>query len=121
MGWLRAAVGVGVLLALGASASRSAAEDPAQVLTAMAQARFGALSHAELTMLRVAPTRKLAWASPKEDPEDPLNDPAGAKSWGEERTIRAEVLAWLLSDAEASKLVHPSGVGLAGARIVGEL
>jgi hypothetical protein len=31
------------------------------------------------------------------------------------------LLAWLASDADASKLVHPSGVGVAGARIVGRL
>jgi hypothetical protein len=87
----------------------------------MAQARFGVLSDAELKMLRAAPTRQLAWASKSEDPDDPLNDLAKAESWGRERTIRAELLSWLLSDAEASKLVHPSGVGVAAARIVGKL
>src|SRR5262249_11789834 len=73
------------------------------------------------TMLRAAPTRHLAWASRIEDPEDPVNDVAKAESWGKERTIRAELLVWLLSDAEASKRVHPSGVGVAAARIIGEL
>jgi hypothetical protein len=87
----------------------------------MAQARFGGLTDAELRMLHAAPTRELAWASKIEDPEDPLNDASKAESWGKERTIRAELLAWLLSDPEASKLVHPSGVGVAGARIVGKL
>ncbi|MBV8453972.1 MAG: hypothetical protein JOZ29_17115 [Deltaproteobacteria bacterium] len=87
----------------------------------MAEARFGTLTDAELRMLRTAPTRKLAWASRSEDPEDPLNDLAKAGTWGKERTVRAELLAWLLSDAEAAKLVHPSGVGLAAARIVGKL
>ncbi len=72
-------------------------------------------------MLRAAPTRQLAWASKIEDPDDPVNDPAKAETWGRERTIRAELLAWLLSDPEASKLVHPSGVGIAAARIVGKL
>jgi len=87
----------------------------------MAQARFGALTDAELRMLRAAPTRQLAWASKSEDPEAKINDLAKAESWGKERTVRADLLAWLLSDAEASKLVHPSGVGLAAARIVGRL
>jgi hypothetical protein len=72
-------------------------------------------------MLRTAPTRELAWASKSQDPDDPLNDAAKAKSWGKERTVRADLLAWLLSDDEASKLVHPSGVGLAAARIAGKL
>jgi hypothetical protein len=95
--------------------------DPAQTLTTMAQARFGSLTDAELMMLRAAPTRQLAWASKSDDPENPLNDPAKAETWGKERTVRANLLAWLVSDSEASKLVHPSGVGLAGARIVGKL
>jgi hypothetical protein len=87
----------------------------------MAQAQFGSLSDAELRMLRAAPTRQLAWASKSEDPDDQLNDVAKAESWGRERTVRADLLAWLVSDADASKLVHPSGVGLAAARIVGRL
>lgn len=95
--------------------------DPAESLIRMAEERFGTLTDAELKMLRAAPTRNLAWASKSEDPEDPLNDVAKAGSWGKERTIRAELLAWLLSAAEASKLVHPSGVGLAAARIAGKL
>ena len=104
-----------------ASAQNRSTDDPAASLINMAQARFGALTEAELRMLRAAPTRKLAWASKSEAPEDPLNDVAKAETWGKERTVRAELLAWLLSDAEASKLVHPSGVGLAAARIVGKL
>jgi hypothetical protein len=104
-----------------ASAQQGSSSDPADSLIEMAQARFGALTEAELTMLRAAPNRRLAWVSKKEDPDDPLNNVAKAEAWGKERTVRAELLAWLLSDAEASKLVHPSGVGLAGARIIGRL
>src|SRR6266478_517735 len=94
---------------------------PAELLASMAHIRFGTLTDAESRMLRAAPTRELAWASSVEDPDAPLNDVAKAENWGKERTIRAELLAWLLSDPEASKLVHPSGVGLAAARIVGKL
>ena len=63
----------------------------------------------------------MGWASKSQDPADQLNNPAKAESWGKERTVRADLLAWLVSDPEASKLVHPSGVGLAAARIVGRL
>ena len=104
-----------------ASAQNGSMGDPAGSLIKMAEERFGTLTDAELRMLRAAPTRKLAWASKSEDPEDPLNDVSKAETWGKERTVRAELLVWLLSDAEASKLVHPSGVGLAAARIVGKL
>ena len=94
-------------------------EDPARTLTARAQAHFGALTDAEQRMLHAAPTRHLAWASKVEDPDHPLNDVTKAESWGKERTVRADLLAWLVSDPDASKLVHPSGVGLAAARILG--
>jgi hypothetical protein len=123
---LRTAAALGVFAALaievGAFAAQNAATgDAAQSLVEMAQARFGALTDAELRLLRAAPTRRLAWASKSEDPDDPLNDLAKAESWGKERTVRADLLAWLSSDAAASKLVHPSGVGLAAARILGQL
>lgn len=124
---LRTAATLGVLAVVAftlsplSSAQSGSAPDGAKPLLKMAQMRFGTLTGAELTMLRAAPTRKLAWASKSEDPDDPFNDAAKAEAWGKERTIRAELLAWLLSDPEASKLVHPSGVGLAAARIVGKL
>jgi hypothetical protein len=123
---LKVAAGAGILCALAfiiAPNDRvvAAAADPAQLLVSMAQARFGALTDAELAVLRAAPARELVWTSKSKDPDDPLNNVAKAESWGKERTIRAELLAWLVSDAEASKLVHPSGVGIGGARITGRL
>jgi hypothetical protein len=93
----------------------------ADTLERMARATFGSLSDAELRMIRTAPTRDIAWTSPVQDPEAPINDPAKAATWSKERTIRAGVIAWLLSDAEASKLIHPSGIGIAGARFEGKL
>ena len=56
-----------------------------------------------------------------ENPDAPINDLAKAETWGRERTIRAKIIAWLLSDERASKLVHPSGIGVAAARIAGKL
>ncbi|HYR79865.1 MAG TPA: hypothetical protein VEO55_07655, partial [Candidatus Dormibacteraeota bacterium] len=91
-------------------------------LEAMAQRKFGpALSAAERKLLHAAPMRALAWLGPDDDPDSPANDTAQAEHWGAERTVRATVLIWLASDAEASRLVHPSGLGLAGARIDGKL
>lgn len=93
----------------------------ADTLERMAREAFGDLSEAELRTIRTAPTRDIAWTSPVQDPDAPINDPAKAANWGKERTIRAGVITWLLSDAQASKLVHPSGIGIAGARIEGKL
>jgi hypothetical protein len=93
----------------------------ARSLERMARASFGALSQAELILVRNAPQRTLAWSGPSSDPLDPRNDPARAASWGPERTIRASIVKWLLTDSDASGLVDPSGVGIAGARISGRL
>jgi hypothetical protein len=104
--------------AFGASDQRTAVAD---TLERMARATFGPLSAAELRMVRTAPTRDVAWASPIQDPDVAINNPGTAESWSKDRTIRASILIWLISDPDASKLVHPSGIGVAGARITGEL
>ncbi len=106
-----------------ASAARSAgaAESKADLLERMAREKFGNLSRAELLLVRSAPQRELQWAGPRDDPDDPTNDPLHAQSWGPERTIRAPLLAWLGSDPAAAPLVHPSGAGIKAARIVGPL
>jgi len=93
----------------------------AKALEQMARARFGNLSPAELTLVRMAPYRNLAWAGPSDDPNDPSNDPSKAAAWSPDRTIRAPIIVWLLTDPQASINVHPSGIGIAGARITGEL
>ena len=88
-------------------------------LEQMARANFGDLSAAELQFVRHAPYRDLVWSSPSSDPDNPVNDAVKATSWGKERTIRADLIRWILCDAEAAKYVHPSGIGIAGARIAG--
>jgi hypothetical protein len=87
----------------------------------MAREQFGELSPAELQMLRLAPTRDVAWGSPSQDPSAAINDPARAASWGDERAIRAAMIEWLVSDSAASRLIHPSGIAIKGARITGKL
>jgi hypothetical protein len=97
---------------------RSVAADE---LERMARERFGSLSVAELKLVRHAPYRELAWSGPSDDPGNPLNNPAHGKSWGADRTIRAPIIVWLMTDKDASARVDPSGVGLAGALIDGSL
>jgi len=105
-----------------AAAMPAANSDASNVLESMAQQKFGpALTAAERKLVRAAPTRALAWLGPSNDPDNPANDMAQAEHWGPERTVRAEIIVWLVSDAGASRLVHPSGLGFAGARIVGKL
>lgn len=93
----------------------------ADLLERMALERFGNLSVAELKLIRHAPYRELVWSSPSDDPDNPLNNPAHGKSWGADRTIRAPIIVWLMTDKDASALVDPSGIGIAGALITGSL
>src|SRR6266852_9948067 len=113
-------------LAAGASAANVGAlagsQSPEAPLEAMAQRKFGpALTVAERKLLHAAPMRALAWLGPDDDPDSRANDTADAAHWGPERTVRASILGWLASDPDASRFVHPSGLGLAGARIDGKL
>jgi hypothetical protein len=108
-------------MAAAAPARLAADETPAAALERMARAQFGALSIAEVRMLDGAPERMLTWCGTSNDGNDDSNDPTKASKWGAERTIRAPVLTWLMSDPHASGYVHPSGIGLGGARISGVL
>ena len=91
-------------------------------LNAMAQQKFGAsISPAERKLLHAAPLRNVPWFGPNDDPDNPANDAAHGENWGSDRTVRSEFVAWLLSDPQASRFVHPSGLALAGARITGNL
>jgi hypothetical protein len=119
--WLPIALAITLTLAMTARAGGGAEPDKSSQLEQMARAKFGALSHAETVLIRSAPLRELDWAGPRDDPDDPSNDPRHGEAWGPDRTIRAEVLEWLASDPTASRLVHPSGAGIKGARIAGQL
>lgn len=94
---------------------------PADVLEAMARARFGPLSGAELILVRGAAQRALVSAGPSRRPDDPGNDPRHADRWGPERTIRAPLLTWLCTDARCAPYIHPSGPGIMGAKIAGRV
>ena len=118
------------LLTVTASASFAAAAGVADssgnssevALNAMAQQKFGAsISAAERKLLHAAPMRDVPWFGPSDDTDNATNDAAHGETWGTDRTVRAEVVVWLLSDPNASRFVHPSGLALAGARIAGNL
>ena len=104
------------------SVTLSASTDPADVLDTMAQQKFGApLSVAERKLLHSAPLRDVPWFGPTDDPDNAANNPAHGESWGAERTVPAEFIAWLVSDPQPAQYIHPSGLALAGARITGNL
>jgi hypothetical protein len=90
-------------------------------LEKIAVEEFGQLSVAERKLMRGASARETQWIGASQDPADPSNDPAHPEKWGDDRTIRSGVLAWVVSDPEAAPFIHPSGVGIAGAKIAGKL
>src|SRR5262249_4228555 len=102
-------------------AEPDSASQQAERIVELARARFGSLSTAELAVLRGAPRRELVWVGPDSNPDNPANDAAHGDQWGGERSVRGSLLRWLHTDPEVSRLVDPSGVGIAGARITGPL
>jgi len=98
---------------------RGEQEREADTLEKMARDNFGALTAAELKLVRSAPFRDLPWLGPDSNPDNPANDAADGAKWGPERTIRAQLLAWLYADPNANRYIDPSGLGFAAARIVG--
>jgi hypothetical protein len=96
---------------------RAAEDEQAAALMKLASAKFGALTAAEQKMLRGAPQRELTWLGPDANPDNPLNDADHAGGWGAERTVRVSLLRWLITDSDAVRYIHPSGLGIAAARI----
>ena len=93
----------------------------ADALEKLAREEFGQLSAAERTFVRGAVSRTLLWVGPNDNPDDSANDPAKTEKWSPDRNIRAGLFAWLVADSEAAPFLHPSGPGIAGAKIVGKL
>jgi hypothetical protein len=93
----------------------------ADKLEKLARGLFGNLSAAEVGLVRHAPYRALAWSSPSDDPDNPINNPAHGSAWGADRSIRAPIIAWLMTDPTASTMLDPSGLGIAGALVRGDL
>src|SRR5258708_5491478 len=95
-------------------------------LSRLAASKFPNLTHAELALLEFADIGnvnhgELAVAGPSENPMDPSNDPKDATSWTRDRDIRATLIEWLAVDRAAIARVHPSGIRVLGARVVGAL
>jgi len=96
-------------------------EQSAASLERLARSNFGHLDDAELKLVDAAPQRALMWAGPNTDASSPLNDPSKASQWPPARTIRAALIRWLAADPQARPYVHPSGLGIGGAAIDGQL
>ena len=97
----------------------------AQKLLELASQKFGTLtdrekgvSQAHEKLFRAVAEGELADYSTGVEAE---NHPAGAENWGDERVLKADRIAWLCTDREASALVTRRGIRVKGARIDGTL
>jgi len=90
-------------------------------LVNLARDVFSKLSNAELTLIRTVETPEIAWCGSSTEEGDPTNRTANAGSWTKERTVRADLIVWLITDPIVSARIHYSGLGLGGARIDGPL
>lgn len=87
--------------------------DNSSKLLELAKEKFGNLTESEEKLFESAADGILADYS---DQDEKNNDPRTAKSWSEERIIKADRIAWLCADAKASQLVTYRGVVVKGAR-----
>ncbi len=109
-----------------ASDRRQSVQPAPSELSRLAAVQFPNLSHAELALLDFADIGNLnhgefAVAGPSKDPLDPSNDPKDAAAWTRDRDIRATLIEWLAVDHAAIARIHPSGIRVLGARVVGPL
>ncbi len=91
-------------------------------LQQLAEQTFSDLTEAERKLLVCAESGAQTECGhpPNGAPGDP-NHPAAAASWGVERSVRAELIAWLGANSRHKRLVHPKGLVVAGAKITGRM
>ena len=89
----------------------------ADALLQLARERFEDLTQAEEAMVRAAGDGTIANCTLGESD----TDPAHAEQWSEHRVIRADRIAWLCTEADASARVSHHGIQVKAARIEGEL
>jgi sRNA-binding regulator protein Hfq len=97
--------------------------DNKPTLPELAQSKFDNINEAEEKLFQAVVNGELAdYSDTSVEIDDPNNDPNNAKDWDKEtRAIRADVVAWLCTDKEASSMVTHKGLWIKGARIDGEL
>lgn len=83
---------------------------------------FGELSVAEYRCVHAAAFSSYAYCGPSHSLHDPEYDPVNAdREWGRDRYIRAELIKWLCTDADALQRISPLGIQINGAKITGNL
>jgi hypothetical protein len=87
---------------------------PKDNILRLAGERFGELTEAELELLETTTSGTRPQAKRARRPEL-------ADKWPEKRSVRPAVLQWLCADAQARTLVHPEGITVRAAQILGDI
>jgi hypothetical protein len=90
-------------------------------LESLARKRFGELTSAEIRLLQDSRTGTLAVCGPTNNLNAAINDPGRAENWGNDRSIRGELIRWLCANPEAIPFVDHAGIQVFGARIDGPI
>jgi hypothetical protein len=115
----RSVLSVGISwLVLAAFGAAEATSQEASKLLEIAWQELGPLTKAEEKLFPAVEKGELVDYSA---PSEAENDPGQGSKWGEERLLRADCIAWLCTDSEASGLVTRQGIMVKGARINGTL
>ncbi len=114
---IAACLGLALLILLPIGRAEGASDNASKLLV-LARKKFGTLSETEEKLFRAVTNGKIANYS---DASEKNNDPNGAEKWGDERMLKADRIAWLCTDPEASAMVTHKGIRVKGARIDGEL
>lgn len=93
--------------------------DPADNLLDAAKLVYPDLTTSESRLLDCAQNGEIAYCGPTHSDKDSRNEPKNAEMWGRDRSIRAELIAWLC--IHKHDMVHPHGVQIHAALILGSL
>ena len=73
------------------------------------------------SLLGAAQEGKIANCCTTENRDHPDNDPFHADEWSPEREVRAELIRWLCTSAEATRRIDSRGIQLLASKVTGEL
>ncbi len=91
--------------------------DNATKLLELARQKFGTLTEAEQKFFKAVANGEVADYNAEVEEN---NNPANAAKWGPERVLKADRIAWLCIDLQASNLATHRGIQLKGVRIEGQ-
>lgn len=89
-------------------------QEPEEELLALARDKFTQLTDSEVKFFKAIQSGKIADYSTEDDSKNNLTD---ATSWGNERCLRADRIAWICQSKKASSFVTNFGIAVRGVRI----